>query len=149
MYEKSTGKGARHAWTSSATSMSSVGALSYIVVRCYQHSGSTLDSNNFVLWNVWPLATWTTHFIHLHSLAFLCIVPKCSVQWPSSARFIELKLGPFCDIFHTLLSEKDAVLAAVRGLLKPSRPSRYCLVGIESKLMYLLKNKKPNLVQVE
>jgi hypothetical protein len=37
---------------------------------------------------------------------------------------VELQLGLFCDIFHVLLSEKDAVLAAVRGLLRPSRRNR-------------------------
>ena len=115
MYEKSAGKGAKHAWTSSATS---IGALSYIVVRCYQHT----RQQQFRPMEC--VATRTTRFIHLHSLAFLCIVPKRSVQWSSSGRFIELKLGPFCDIFHTLLSEKDAVCAAVRGLLKPSRRHR-------------------------
>ena len=37
---------------------------------------------------------------------------------------MELQSGVFCDIFDTLLSEKDAVLAAVRGLLRPSRRNR-------------------------
>jgi hypothetical protein len=30
-------------------------------------------------------------------------------------------LGPFYDIFNTLLSEKDAVLAVVKDLLRPCR----------------------------
>jgi hypothetical protein len=37
---------------------------------------------------------------------------------------MELQLGPFYDIFQELLSEKGAVLAAVRGLLRPSRRNR-------------------------
>ncbi|KAI0279247.1 hypothetical protein BC826DRAFT_975995 [Russula brevipes] len=35
MYEKQIGKGANHAWTSSAMS---IGSLSYIAVQCYQHT---------------------------------------------------------------------------------------------------------------
>jgi hypothetical protein len=37
---------------------------------------------------------------------------------------VELQSGPFCDIFHALLSEDQAVLAAVRSLLRPSRRNR-------------------------
>ena len=115
MYEKSNGKGARHAWTSSTMS---IGALSYIAVQCYQHARQRQFR---------PMecaATRTTHFSHLPSLAFLCLVPQSSVRHSSSGRFVELQLGLFCDIFHTLQSEKDAVLAAVRGLLRPSRKNQ-------------------------
>ena len=111
MYEKSAGKGARHAWTFSATS---IGALSYIAVQCYQHTRQR---------QFHPMecvVTWTTRFNHLPSLAFLCGVPQSSIQPSSSGRFVELQSGIFCDIFHALLSEKDAVFAAVRGLLRPS-----------------------------
>jgi hypothetical protein len=37
---------------------------------------------------------------------------------------MKLQSGVFCDIFHALLSEKDAVFAAVRGLLRPSCRNR-------------------------
>ena len=70
------------------------------------------------------VVTRTTRFSHLPSLAFLCIIPQSSVRRPSSGRFMELQLGPFYDIFQELLSEKGAVLAAVRGLLRPSRRNR-------------------------
>ena len=60
-------------------------------------------------------------FVNGPSLAFLCIIPQSSVRRPSSGRFMELQLGPF---FQELLSEKGAVLAAVRGLLRPSRRNR-------------------------
>ena len=112
MYEKSAGKGARHAWTSSATS---IGALSYIAVQCYQHT----RQRQFRPMEC--VVTRATRFNHLPSLAFLCGVPQSSIQPSSSGRFVELQSGVFCDIFHTLLSEKDAVFAAVRGLLRPSR----------------------------
>jgi hypothetical protein len=48
-----------------------------------------------------------------------------------SSDFIELKLGPFCDIFHSLLSEKDAVLAAARGIVVPSGSHKRRLVSNE------------------
>ena len=118
MYEKSAGKGARHAWTSSATS---IGALSYIAVQCYQHT----RQRQFRPMEC--VVTRTTCFNHLPSLSFLCGVPQSSVRPSSSGHFVELQSGVFCDIFHALLSEKDAaaVLAAVRGLLRPSRRNRH------------------------
>jgi CelD/BcsL family acetyltransferase involved in cellulose biosynthesis len=69
-------------------------------------------------------ATRTIRFVHLPSPAFLCLVPQNSVRRSSSGRFVELQSGPFCDIFHALLSEDQAVLAAVRSLLRPSRRNR-------------------------
>jgi hypothetical protein len=115
MYEKSTGKGAKHAWTSSS---SSIGALSYLIVQCYQHT------RNRQFRPMECVATRTTRFKHLPSAAFLCIIPQNSVRRSSSGRFMELQPGPFCDIFNTVLSEKVAVLAAVRSLLRPSRKHR-------------------------
>jgi hypothetical protein len=117
MYEKSTGKGARHAWTSSANS---IGALSYITVRCYEHT----RQRQFRPMEC--MATRTTCFNHLPALSFLCIIPQISVRQSSgsSGRFVELQPGPSSDIFHGLLSEKDALFPAVRGLLRPSRKHR-------------------------
>ena len=103
------------AWTSLATS---IGALSYIAVQCYQHT----QQRHFRPMEC--VITRTTHFNHLPSLALLCTVPRSSIRPSSSGHFVELQLGVFCDIFDTLLSEKDAVLAAVRGLLRPSRRNR-------------------------
>ena len=112
MYEKSAGKGTRHAWTSKSTS---IGALSYVAVRCYQHARKR------VFLPMECVATRTTHFSHLSSLAFLCVIPGSSVQRSSSNLFVELQPGIFCDLFNTLLSENDAVLAAAKGLLTRSR----------------------------
>ena len=67
------------------------------------------------------VVTRTTRFSHLPSLTFLCIIPQSSIRRSSSGRFLELQSDPFYDIFQTLLSEKEAVFAAVRGLLRPSR----------------------------
>jgi hypothetical protein len=70
------------------------------------------------------VATRTKHFNHLPSGAFLCVIPQGSVRRSTSGRFVELQQGPFGDIFNELSSEKDAVIAAVRGLLRPSRKHR-------------------------
>ncbi|KAI9443778.1 hypothetical protein H4582DRAFT_2053569 [Lactarius indigo] len=66
MYEKSGAKNAKHSWTSSTTS---IGALSYLAVRCYQH----IRQRQFRTMEC--MATRTMRFAHLSSLAFLCIVP--------------------------------------------------------------------------
>ncbi|KAH9009751.1 microtubule associated protein-domain-containing protein [Lactarius deliciosus] len=64
MYEKSGAKNAKHSWTSSTTS---IGALSYLVVWCYQH----IRQRQFRTMEC--MATRTMHFAHLPSLAFLCM----------------------------------------------------------------------------
>jgi hypothetical protein len=115
MYEKSAGKGARHAWTSKTTS---IGALSYIAVKCYQHTC------NRQFRPMECVGTRTTYFSHLPSLAFLCVVPQSAVQHFPSSHFLELKPGPSYDIFHGLLSEKGAVLVAIKDLLRPARKRR-------------------------
>jgi hypothetical protein len=48
-----------------------------------------------------------------------------------SSDFIELEPGTFCDIFHSLLSEKDAVLAAAKGLLMSSGSRKHRPVSNE------------------
>jgi hypothetical protein len=117
MYEKSAGKAARHAWTSKSTS---IGAISYIAVQCYEHTRQRRFR---------PMecaATRTARFHHLPAFAFLCLVPQSSVRHTSSGSsdFIELQPGAFCDIFHLLLSERYAVLSAASGLLVPTRKNR-------------------------
>jgi hypothetical protein len=68
-----------------------------LVVQCYQNA----QQRHFRPMEC--VATRTTRFSHLPSLAFLCLVPQNSVRRSSSGRFVELHLGFFCDIFHTLL----------------------------------------------
>ena len=117
MYKKSSGKGARHSWTSS---MTSIGALSYLAVRCYQHTRQRQ------FWAMECAVTRTIQFTLLPSLAFLCIVPQGMVHRSASNHFIELLPGSFEDIFQHLYSdsEKHVVLGAVRGLLKPPRANK-------------------------
>lgn len=115
MYEKSGAKGAKHSWTSSTTS---IGAISYLAVRCYQHTRQRqFRAMECVL-------TRTTQFTHLPSFAFLCIVPQGMIRQirPSSSNhFLELLPGPFEDILQGLNTDKQAVIVAVKKLLRPSR----------------------------
>jgi hypothetical protein len=115
LYEKGAAKRAKHAWTLSTTS---IGALSYIAVRCFQYS----RQQQFRA--VECVNTHTKRFILLSPFAFLCIIPQNSFRRSSSGRFIELRPGPFWDTFHALMAEKEAILTAVRVLLKPSRQNR-------------------------
>jgi hypothetical protein len=87
------------------------------MVQCYQHT----RQRQFRPMEC--VATRTMRFSHLSSLAFLCIIPQSSVRRSSSGRFVELQ-GTFCDIFHALLSEREAIITAVRGLMRPSRKRR-------------------------
>src|SRR6266581_1538353 len=105
LYEKSAGKGARHAWTSKATS---IGALSFIAVQCYEHIQSRQLQYRFRPMEC--VATRTRRFKLLHSLAFLCVVPPSSLEHVPSGDIIKIRPGPFVDIFHALLSEQEAVL---------------------------------------
>jgi hypothetical protein len=43
------------------------------------------------------------------------------VHWSTVSQFLELLQGPFENIFQGLNLEKDSVLTAVRGLLRPLR----------------------------
>jgi len=70
MYEKSGGKGAKHAWTDSAKS---IGALSYMAVRCFQH----IRQRHFLAMEC--TITHTTRFALLPSFAFLCVVPQMTI----------------------------------------------------------------------
>lgn len=68
--------------------------------------------------------TRTTQFTHLPSFAFLCIVPQGMIRQirPSSSNhFLELLPGPFEDILQGLNTDKQAVIVAVKKLLRPSR----------------------------
>ena len=59
-----------------------------------------------------------------------------------SSDFIELQPGALCDIFHSLLSERDAVLRAARGLLVPARKNRLMRksnFGITSRILHALQ----------
>ena len=115
MYEKSGAKGAKHSWTSSTTS---IGAISYLAVRCYQHT----RQRQFRAMEC--VVTRTTQFTHLPSFAFLCIVPQGMIRRSSSSHFLELLPGPFETMFQDLIANKQAVVGAVKGLLRPSRKSR-------------------------
>ncbi|KAN0130677.1 hypothetical protein V8E53_011570 [Lactarius tabidus] len=115
MYEKSGGKGAKHSWISSTTS---IGAISYLAVRCYQHT----RQRQFRALEC--VVTRTTQFSHLPSFAFLCIVPQGMICRLTSNHFLELLPGPFEDILHGLNANKQAVFGAVKELLRPSRKSR-------------------------
>ena len=70
------------------------------------------------------MATRTMHFTHLPSFAFLCMIPQGIVRRSTATQFLELLPGPFENIFHGLISESQAVLTAVGGLLRPSRRNR-------------------------
>jgi hypothetical protein len=82
-----------------------------------------LVNANSVLWDACNL-TRTTRFHHLPTFAFLHILLQGSIRHSSSTRSVELQSGPFYDIFEGLLSEKDAILEVVRGLLRPSHKNR-------------------------
>ncbi|KAH9041294.1 hypothetical protein EDB85DRAFT_1470023 [Lactarius pseudohatsudake] len=84
--------------------------LSYLAVQCYQHT----RQRQFRAMEC--TVTQAAHFTHLPSLAFLCIVPNGIVRRSTTSHFLELFLGPFEHIFQGLNSEKDLVLAAVKGL---------------------------------
>jgi hypothetical protein len=112
LYEKSAGKGARHAWTSKATS---IGALSHIAVQCYEHIQSRQLPYRFR--SMECVATRTQRFSLLPSLAFLCMVPPSAIEHVPSSDIIKIRPGPFSDIFRVMLSEQDAVLASARVLL--------------------------------
>ena len=111
-YEKGSGKGARHLWTSKAMT---IGALSYIAVQCYEHIQSRQSPYRFRPMEC--VATRTRRFHLLHSLAFLCMVPPSSLEAGPSGDILKLRPGPFSDVFHALLSEQDSVLASVGVLL--------------------------------
>lgn len=111
LYEKSGGKGGKHAWTSKATS---IGALSYIVVQCYEHIQSRQSPYRFRLMEC---ATRTRCFNLLPALAFLCMVPADSLECMPLREIIKIQSGPFSDTFRALLSEQEAVLASARVLL--------------------------------
>ena len=115
MYEKSGTKNAKHSWTSSTTS---IGALSYLAVKCYQH----IRQRQFRAMEC--TATRTMCFAHLSSFAFLCIVPLGMVRRSTASQFLELLPGPFENIFQSLDSESQAVIMAVGGLLRPARRNR-------------------------
>ncbi|KAH9016983.1 hypothetical protein EDB85DRAFT_2155512 [Lactarius pseudohatsudake] len=115
MYEKSGAKNAKHSWTSSTTS---IGALSFLGVRCYQH----IRQRQFRTMEC--MVTWIMYFTHLPSLAFLCMVPPSMVRRSTASNFLELLPGLFENIFRDLSSDRQAVLMAVRGLLRPSRRNR-------------------------
>jgi hypothetical protein len=66
----------------------------------------------------------TTQFSHLASSAFLCIVPQGMICRSTSSHFLELLPGPFEAILEGLNANKQAVIAAVKALLQPSRKSR-------------------------
>jgi hypothetical protein len=116
LYEKSAGKGARHAWTSKATS---IGALSFIAVQCYEHIQSRQSQYRFR-----PMecaATKTRRFNLLSPHMFLCVVPPSSLEHVPSSDVIKIRPGPYVNIFHALLSEQEAVLESVRVLESMSR----------------------------
>ncbi|KAH9041526.1 hypothetical protein EDB83DRAFT_1628485 [Lactarius deliciosus] len=115
MYEKSGAKNAKHSWTSSTTS---IGALSYLAGRCYQH----IRQCQFQTMEC--MATRTMRFAHLPSLAFLCIAPPSMVRRFIASHFLELLSGPFENIFQGVNSDSQAVLMAVKGLMRPSRRDR-------------------------
>jgi len=115
MYKKSAGKGARHAWTSKSTS---IGALSYIAVQCYEHIQSR---QSYRFRPMECVATRTQRFNLLPSLAFLCLIPQTSIKRAPSSDVIKIRPGPFSDIFCALLSEQANVLASARALLVPPR----------------------------
>ncbi len=119
LYKKSAGKGARHAWTSKATS---IGALSYIAVQCYEHILSRQLPYRFRPMEC--VATRTRRFSLLPSLAFLCMVPPSSIEHVPSSDIVKIQPGPFSDIFRTLLSEQDAVLTSAKVLLGPTSRRR-------------------------
>ena len=112
LYEKGAGKGARHAWTSETTL---IGALSYIAVQCYEHIHSRQSPYRFRLMEC---ATRTRRFNLLCAFAFLCMVPADSLERVPLGEIIKIRSGPFSDIFHALLSERDAVLASTSLLLR-------------------------------
>ena len=116
MYEKSGAKAAKHSWTSSTTSIS---VISYLAVRCYQHTRQ---------WQFRAMecpVTRTTQFSHLPLFAFLCIVPQGMICWTSSNhKFLELLPGPFETILQGLNTDKEAVVLAVKQLLRPPRRNR-------------------------
>jgi hypothetical protein len=70
------------------------------------------------------VVTRTTQFSHLASSAFLCIVPQGMIHRSTSSHFLELLPGPFKAILEGLNVNKQAVVRAVKALLRPSRKSR-------------------------
>jgi len=84
-YKKSSGKGARHAWTSKALTIS---ALSYIAVQCYEHIQSRQSPYRFRPMEC--VATRTRRFLLLPSLAFLCVVPPNAIEDMPSGDILKL-----------------------------------------------------------
>ena len=52
------------------------------------------------------------------------MIPQGIVRRSTATQFLELLPGPFKNIFHGLISESQAVLTVVGGLLRPSRRNR-------------------------
>ena len=90
-----------------------------LAVHCYQHT----QQCQFQAMEC--TVTWTMCFTHLPSLTFLCIVPHGIVCQSSASHFLELLPGPFEHLLQGLNLEKDLVLAAVKGLLRPSRRNKH------------------------
>jgi hypothetical protein len=65
--------------------------------------------------------TRTTQFTHLPSFAFLCIVPQGMIRRSASNHFLKVLPGPFETILQGLNTDKQAIIVAVKKLLRPSR----------------------------
>jgi hypothetical protein len=77
--------------------------------------------------------THTKRFVLLPPSAFLCIIPQSSFRRSSSGHFVKLRPRPFWDIFQVLMTEEEAILAAVKALLKPSRKNREANANVEDE----------------
>lgn len=117
MYEKTSGKGAKHCRASSA---SSVGALPYVFVRLFSHSGTSRHGRQHFREAYTPIKT--DRYTHLNAFAFLCIVPSQSVRSPPGSRgLLELGAGVFEDIFRDLVLDRVRIARAVHLLINPPK----------------------------
>ena len=118
MYEKPPGKGAKHCRTPCATS---IGALSYIFCRLFEHSGISRHGHHQFRQARTPVKT--DRFAHLHAFAFLCIIPDKSLRAPPGSRgaVLELGAGVHGDILKDLMKDREGIERAVQLLINPPR----------------------------
>ena len=144
LYEKSAGKGARHAWTSKATS---IGALSYIAVQCYEHILSRQLPYRFRPMEC--VATRTRRFSLLPSLAFLCKGHgPTKLNRTCAGRILVMSLEGHLQVTSSKFDLDHSVTCSTHCYLNRMlfshrrRFSLGLLAGADLQLMRLLKSQK-------
>jgi hypothetical protein len=118
MYEKGGGKGGKHGWVSTATS---IGTVSYIPVQIWQQFPRQCQFR--VVWHAPTLHLGLPMFNHLPCLRFLLYIPPQSVRVLSSG-MLELTQAFYEKVYMDYLAQQAAIVVAVDWLIKKSRKKK-------------------------